>query len=311
MYHALIEARIPFDMVNDRLLTADKLKDYKLLILPNIAALSNNQCQQLKKFVHAGGSIVTTFETSLYDENGSQRKDFGLADLFGVSFSGFVEGPMKNSYLKFNPANGSNKFHPVLSGFENAFRVINGIWRLNVKPHMDFPSPITLIPSYPDLPMEHVYPLQPDTNTRELYLREVGKGRVAYIPWDIDRTFWNILNVDHGRLLGNIFNWSLNEELPVNVRGKGILDITAWQQDRSMTVHLVNFTNPMMMKGPFRELLAVGEQSVTIKIPKGSNVRKVKLLVSGEVPQFEISDRHVKLSVPNILDHEVIALDVS
>jgi hypothetical protein len=310
MYHALIEARIPFDMVNDRLLDARNLENYKLLVLPNVAALSDMQCEQLHQFVNSGGSIVSTFETSLYNEKGMQRKDFGLTDLFGINFDGKVEGPMKNSYLKLNTVPGSEEYHSVLNGLEDAYRIINGVWRLNVKPKVDFPSPITLIPSYPDLPMEHVYPLHPDTDIRELYLRETGKGRVAYIPWDIDRTFWNILNVDHSKLLRNIFNWALNEAPTVEVEGKGILDIAAWKQEKSLTVHLVNFTNPMMMKGPFRELLPVSSQSVTLNIPSVSDIRNVRLLVSGEDPQYKYSNGLLKLSVPKILDHEVIAVDL-
>jgi len=310
MYHALIEARVPFDMVNDRLLDAHQLENYKLLVLPNVAALSNEQCEQLHQFVNNGGSIVATFETSLYFETGAQRENFGLADLFGVKYDGNVEGPMKNSYLKLKSESGSGNYHSILKGLEDAYRIINGVWRLNVKPQVDFPSPITLIPSYPDLPMEHVYPLQPDTDIRELYLRESGKGRVVYIPWDIDRTFWNIFNLDHGILLGNVFKWALNEESTVEVKGEGILDISAWRQENSLTVHLVNFTNPMMMKGPFRELLPVGEQAVTINIPSGSNVRNVKLLVSGEFPQYDLSDGILKLNITKILDHEVIAVDL-
>jgi hypothetical protein len=246
----------------------------------------------------------------LYDETGVRRETFGLADLFGVNFTGQVEGPMKNSYLKINPGAGPDQYHPVIRNLENAYRIINGVWRLEVIPQADFPSPVTLIPSYPDLPMEHVYPRQPDTDIRELYLRETGDGRVAYIPWDIDRTFWNILNVDHGKLLNNIFRWALNEKSLVEVEGKGILDITAWKQDTSMTVHLVNFTNPMMMKGPCRELLPVSEQAVTIRLPAGSGTGSVKLLVSGEVPEYEYKNGVLHLVVPEILDHEVIAVDL-
>jgi hypothetical protein len=293
------------------LLDADQLENYKLLVLPNIAALSDTQCKQLHQFVYNGGSIVATFETSLYDETGAPRKNFGLSELFGVSYTGKVEGPMKNSYLKFNKESGSSDYHPVLKGLENAFRIINGVWRLDVTPQTEFTSPITLIPSYPDLPMEHVYPRKPDTEIRELYLRETGNGRVAYIPWDIDRTFWNILNVDHGKLLNNVFRWALNEDSPVEVEGNGILDITAWKQKNSLTIHMVNFTNPMMMKGPFRELLPVGEQKVSLKIPKRSSVQNVKLLVSGEKPQYDIIDGFLKIKIGKILDHEVVAVDIS
>jgi len=310
MYHSLIEARIPFEMVNDRLLDAEHLKPFKLLILPNIAALSEAQCEQLRKYVQRGGSLVATFETSLYDEWGKRRRDFGLADLFGVSYKDRVEGPMKNSYLRLKSDSNPGRFHPVLSGLKDAYRIINGIWRLDVKPMLDFPSPITLIPTYPDLPMEHVYPRKPETDIREVYLRELPKSRIAYIPWDIGRTFWEIMNVDHGRLLRNIISWTANEEPPVQVTGPGVLDVTVWRQKQSMTVHLVNLTNPMMMKGPFREFIRIGEQKLQVKIPQGTKIKKIHLLVGDKSPDYETRDDIVSLSVPSILDHEVVALDL-
>lgn len=311
MYHALVEARVPFEMVNDQLLDAEHLKPFKLLVLPNIAALSETQCEQLRQYVKSGGSLVATFETSLYDEDGKRRRNFGLADLFGVSYNERVEGPMKNSYLRLKSNSRTGRFHPVLNGLQDAYRIINGIWRLDVQPNLDFPSPVTLIPTYPDLPMEHVYPRRPETDIREVYLREIGESRIAYIPWDIDRTFWEIMNVDHGRLLRNIIEWAANEEPPVKVTGAGILDVTVWRQKQSMTVHLVNLTNAMMMKGPFREFIRIGEQKLQIKIPRNTNVKKIRLLVSDKIPDYQTRDGIVLLSVPSILDHEVVALDLA
>jgi len=310
MYHALIEARIPFEMVNDRLLDAEHLKPFRLLILPNIAALSEAQCEKIRQYVQGGGSLVATFETSLYDEWGKRRRDFGLAELFGVSYNNRVEGPMKNSYLRLKSDSKTGKFHPVLNGLEDAYRIINGIWQLHVVPKSDSPSPVTLIPTYPDLPMEHVYPRKPNTDIRGVYLRQLGKSRVSYIPWDIDRTFWEIMNMDHGRLLRNIINWTVNEQPPVKVTGSGVLDVTVWRQKRSMTVHMVNLTNPMMMKGPFREFIPIGEQKVQIQLPRNTTIKKIHLLVGDKTPDYKIKDGVVSLTVPSILDHEVIALDL-
>lgn len=309
MYHTLIEARIPFEMVNDRLLDAEHLKQFKLLVLPNIALLSDKQCGQLHQFVERGGSLIATFETSLYDEKGKRRSDFGLKELFGVSYDNGVEGPMQNSYLRLKQEKSTNQFHPVLKGLEDAFRTINAIHRVKVKPQSTFPSPVTLVPTYPDLPMEEVYPRIPETDIRELYLREVGAGRVAYFTGDLDRTFWQIMNLDHGTLLNNTVRWALNEEPIVEVKGPGVIDVTVWRQETSMTVHMVNLTNPMMMKGPFREFIPVDAQ-VSIKIPQDAKVKGVQLLVSGQKPVFQLNNGVVVLMVPKIQDCEIVGIDL-
>ena len=310
MYHALVEARVPFEMVHEALLTPERLDRFKLLILADAAALSDAQCAAIRAYVGRGGSVLATFATSLYDERGRRREDFGLADVFGVSFDGRIDGPMQNSYLSLETDSATGHRHAVLAGLEDAPRIVNGVFRLQVKPRVAFPSPITLIPTYPDLPMEDVYPRIAKTDVRELYLREVGPARVAYVPWDIDRTFWDVMCVDHGRLLRNLIAWTANEPPPVEVTGPGLVDVTMWRQRESMTVHLVNLTNPMMMKGPLREVFPVGPLKARIRLPEGVRPRRVQLLTAGSSPRVEASAGVMTVTVPSVDVHEVIALDL-
>lgn len=311
-YHALIEGRIPFEMVHDRLLDPEQIGRFKVLILPNIAALSDQQCNQLREYLQSGGSIVATFETSLYNEWGVARKNFGLADVFGASYKGRIEGPMQNSYLTVEKDPATGKHHPILAGLENAERIINGISRVDVEPTQNLANPpLTLIPSYPDLPMEEVFPRIEHTNVPAVYLRESGKSRVVYFPWDIDGTFWEVMCIDHGKLLRNAVDWSANEEKNVSVIGPGVLDVTVWRQKDSMTVHLVNLTNPMMMKGPFREIIPVGEQRVRVQLPPGQKASKVQLLVSGQAPRTRDSGNSIEVMVTSVGVHEVIGIDLS
>ena len=72
-YQALVEARIPFEMVHDRLLDE---APFKTLILPNVVALSDAQCRQLERFVARGGALVATHQTSLCDERGDPPREF-------------------------------------------------------------------------------------------------------------------------------------------------------------------------------------------------------------------------------------------
>ena len=310
IYQALIEMRVPFEMVHDRLLDADHLAPFKLLILPNIAALSDAQCAQLRDFVARGGRLLATWETSLYDENGEARTDFGLADLFGARYLGSQQGPLKNSYLRLERPTGSQVVHPLLSGFDGAERIINGVHWVAAEPVIPIDEyPLTLIPAYPDLPMEKVYPRVEHTEVPGVYLQRFGKGKVAYFPWDIDRTYWDVLNVDHGRLLWNAIDWALEGEKAVTVTGPGVLDVTVWLQEQSMTVHLVNLTNPMLMKGPIRELIPIGAQKVTLRLPEGKRAAGVHFLVSHDPVRYEEKDGEISLIVPSITDHEVIAID--
>jgi len=310
MYHSLLESRIPFEFVHEAFLTPDRLDRFKLLILSDAAALSDAQCRAIKDYVARGGSLLATFSSSLYDEEGRRRSDFGLADLFGVSFDGRVEGPMQNSYLSLDTDTATGARHPILQGLEGTPRIVNGVFRLAVRPTADFPSPLTLIPTYPDLPMEDVYPRVGHTTTRELYLREIGKSRVVYIPWDIDRTLWDVMCVDHLRLLRNAVEWAANEPSPAHVQGPGLIDVTVWRQRDSMTVHLVNLTNPMMMKGPLREVIPIGPQQVSVRLPDGTRPKKVQLLTAGKTVDFKIAGQLVTLTVPSIDVHEVVAIDL-
>ncbi len=311
-YQALVEARIPFEMVHDHLLDREHADQFRTLILPNIAALSTAQCGQIREFVERGGSVVATYETSLYDEWGVRRQDFGLASLFGASFSGSEEGPMLNSYLTLKKDPSTGQYHPLLAGFEDATRIIDAVHRVQVEPEGEsLYSPLEVVPSYPDLPMEEVFARPQKTGDAGVFLRQLGRGRVVYFPGDLDRTFWEVLDVDHGKLLRNSVLWATNEPAPVEVEGKGVLDISVWSQQSSMTVHLVNLTNPMMMKGPLREIIPIPSQRLRIRIPDGRRVTRVRFLVAGKDAPHRKQGNSILLDTPAIGVHEVVGLDLA
>ncbi|MGA8183024.1 MAG: hypothetical protein WB819_05210, partial [Terriglobia bacterium] len=101
-----------------------------------------------------------------------------------------------------------------------------------------------------------------------------------------------------GKLLRNAVAWATNEPAPVSVEGPGVMDLSVWTQKNSMTVHLVNLTNPMMMKGPVR-----------VRIPEGRRIAKVHLLVGKSAVPFRQRNDAIELEVPSVGLHEVIAID--
>ena len=87
-FRAASEEHLPLTLINDWDVEAAALAQYAVVLLPNAAALSAAQVAALRQYVQDGGGLVATGETSLCDELGRPRKDFALADLFGVSYRG-------------------------------------------------------------------------------------------------------------------------------------------------------------------------------------------------------------------------------
>ncbi len=305
-YHALLEARIPFEMLAPgTAFDAASLAPFRVLALPNLASLSAAQCEQLTAFVRNGGGLVATHETSLDDERGARRGDFGLAALFGASFAGRVIERQQNAYL-----NVEDPAHPLLAGLRDAGRIIHGVKRVEIHAPPGWRAPLMTVPSYPDLPMEEVYPRETRTDIPGVIVRSVGAGRVVYFPWDIDRTFWEVMSPDHGTVLANAVRWAANEEQPLRVEGPGLIDVALWRQASSVTAHLVNLSNPMMMKGPFREVLPVGSQKVRLRLPEGTTARAVRFLVGEAAAEWRQSGAWIETATPPVGLHEIVAVDL-
>ena len=260
-YHALIEAKLPFEFLSDQMMTADGLDRFKVVILANATCLSDAQCGLLRDYVARGGAIVAASDSSLSDENGQRRSNFGLADVFGATLAAPPRGPVKNSYIALNGD------HPVNAGFGPAQRIIGGTRLIGVAAAADAVLPFLAIPDFPDLPMEEVYPRE-EPRGAAVICRE-APGRVVYFPWNIGGIFWEVLAGDHQRLIENAVRWALKDRPRVEVSGKAVLDVAVRESGDGLAVLLYNLTNPHMLKGPAREVWPVGAQAVSVALPNG------------------------------------------
>ena len=95
---ALIENHIPHDFIADDQVSKERLARYKVIILANVRSLSDAELELIKEFVGNGGNIVATYETSLFNSDGIKRQDFGLAEVFGCSFTGEKINTRKDFY---------------------------------------------------------------------------------------------------------------------------------------------------------------------------------------------------------------------
>lgn len=81
----LARAHIPFRAISNESINYNGINT---IVMNNIMYTTQAENDRIRKFVEAGGTLVATGMTSLYEPDGTHTGDFGLADVFGVSFTG-------------------------------------------------------------------------------------------------------------------------------------------------------------------------------------------------------------------------------
>ena len=333
--NALIRARIPYLPVHADAVD-DAPGDLRVLVLPNVAAMSDEQCAQVRRFVERGGGVVATGQTSRYDEWGDARPDFALADLFGAHATGRHHGSSgpsdpgwdvwaAHTHLRLTPSTrargdgpgaaavpadvpaggtGAPVRHPVLAGFD-ATDILPFAGRLEfVRTDEGAQVLATLVPPFPIYPPETAWMRRPESGVPALVVNESAGGRVAYLPADVDRCFGRSHHPDHAALLANAVRWAAAEPMPLAVEGAGLLDCHLYRQDGRLVLHLVNLTSAGTWRAPLHELVRIGPFHVDVRVPAADGA-SVRLLVGGEEVPATVADGVVGFDVPGILDHEV------
>jgi len=301
LYYALLEGRFLFDFVHEEQLEPASLQKYSALLLPNIALLSDLQLQQLRAYVEAGGSLLATFETGLYDERNRKRAESGLAGLLGIRSAGQIIGTTGNAFMAR-----IEKPHAILEGFTATNWIAGAEYRLPLAP-VDDPI-LTVVPGSVAYPPELSYPDPSHTREPAVVLRERGKSRLAYFPGDVDRTLWHSGHTDLSRLLRNSIRWVAGGDEPVAIAGEGFIEPFAWETEAGFAVHVLNYTNPAAHRGWIREFYPIGEQRVRLRLPEGRKASRVELLrAAAEVP-FQAAGGAVTFAIPEVVDYEVAAV---
>jgi hypothetical protein len=332
---ALIRARIPYLPVHADHIARD-VEEHKLttLVLSNVGALSDSQCEAIRRFVASGGGLVATGETSLYDAQGQKRDDFALADLFGAHATGVHHGAStddraswdewgQHTYLRMSPErrrwaygpsmgdepDDDTPRHDVFAGFEATDTLPFGGRLEVVRPDADAQVPLTMIPPFPIYPPETAWMRTTTSDVPALVLNErPGQGRVAYLPADLDRTFGRSRLPDHARLLANVVRWSANGAIPLQVEGPGFLHCALYRQEGRHILHLVNLTGHESGFAPAYELWPVGPLTIRICVDTGATT--ARLLVAGTSADVSMHDGWAEVTVPSVADHEVVVIDV-
>jgi hypothetical protein len=328
MTQALLKARIPYLMVHADHIERDA-SQFSVLILPNLAVMSDEQVAAVKTFASHGGSVIATGETSRYNEWGDKRDDYALADLFGAHITPDqtkapaekLSGDSYHTYLRLlpemrkrvdGPTSGTEpeltgNRHEILKGFDETDIVAFGGLLNPLKLDPGTEVLLTFIPQFPVYPPETAWMRVPKTNIPGLILN-LSK-RVAFIPADIDKQYGKDNMPDLGNLLANVVRWASNNDADLEIDGPGMIDCHLYKQPGRMVLHVVNLSNAGAWRAPVDELTAIGPLKVRVKLPKDVKGKTVNSLVSTTHPIVaEVKNRYSYFQIKSVLDHEVIVL---
>jgi hypothetical protein len=307
MYYALLEGRVIFDLIHEDDLAGGDLGRYNLIILPNIAVLSDAQAAGIRQYAAKGGSVLATFETGFFDESGKRRNAAVLGDLFDFRLPDGYRGPKGQVFYTTL----EQPQHPILQDFKELKRLPGGEYYVPVQAtggHV-----MDIFPPFPNGIPEMVY-YQPraemnnegqPTGLPALIVREKGNGRLAYFPTDIDKNTWTSGSADLSKLLQRTVEWLLNGKAGIAVEGKGDVEVFAWETEPGFAVHILNYNNPNMTKSSNRRLYPIGEQRIHLELPKGVTISRASLLRAGRELPFKQDGSRIECVVPSVVDVEV------
>jgi hypothetical protein len=133
-------------------------------------------------------------------------------------------------------------------------------------------------------------------------------GRVAFLPADLDTRFGRDNLPDHGNLLANLVRWAAQDEIPLAVEGRGLVDCHLYRQSSQFILHLVNLTSAGTWRAPVDQLIPIGPLRVKVRLPQDFRPGKVQQLVSGASAPLAVREGWAVFDLKSILDHEVAVI---
>ncbi len=306
-YAMLGPSQLLTDVVFDEHLTEDYLKNYKVLFLSNSVCLSGKQCAAVENFVHQGGTLIATHQTSLLDEIGVPRDNFGLAELFGLDYAGLeAEGKDHAVVYVLQDQNLIDEFGPFMCFTGRASSVTpragSELGVIATRCSIEAPNPV-----------DHYDPNgEYDSGDLVITVRPAGEGEVIYINGDVGGSFERNPYPALKRFVARIVE---RVTPPIEVRAPKTIEVTAAiRESGELQVHLINNPAPHLPDSIgaaasthffVEEPMPVHDVDIcfndfdvdTARLPLAG----VELEVRGSVPS---------ITVPRVELHEVVVVDL-
>jgi hypothetical protein len=271
MERVLVEKHVPYGFCTDVTFSALRLAGSSLLALPNVACLSDEHCAAIRAWVAAGGSLLATYKTSLYDERGASRGDFALSDLFGVSYAGRDEDTRRDCYQWV-----LDRRSRLLAGLGDTDMLAAGgsTAMVDLRSTSNAKAVLAHVPVIVNQPPERAWREKIPSEHPSLVVNRFGKGTVVYLASQIDKNVMTSGHEDFRMVLGNAFDVLLGRRSSLTTDAPQCVSVSllaSLSQPGSYLLSLVNSASTPYR--PLRRLVPVFDISVVLRLPAGAGYR--------------------------------------
>lgn len=107
--------KIPYSILPEQSLTEELLKDYPLLLLPEVYVIEESTKKLLERYVENGGILISSGQSGLWNRDSIRRPSSSIADLMGIGDSAIHEEYQANRWAAYLKSSGCVDFHGLLS----------------------------------------------------------------------------------------------------------------------------------------------------------------------------------------------------
>ena len=311
-YSALQEAHIPFDVISDKLVTAERLARYRTVVISNLACVSDAVAAALDGYARGGGGLIASFEAGCNGLDGTPRQTPAFATTLGVTWGGKREG-LKSSYAKLE-----DRSDPLLEGIGDTDLIPNegALIEVRAPGHV---VPLTLIPpviahSGATISIPEYSAIRSTTDIPVVVRGTCGRGRVVYFANTMEALYYHYGFPDLGCVLANAVRWAAGEPQELEVDAPNYVDVTHMGQPDRTLVHLINMSlNKPLNTGwrhPGQNLVPVSNIKLRLRLTQaGQRVAAVRLATNGEKLAIIMRGSVCEVTVPKLVDHEIAVFE--
>lgn len=313
---ALLEDHIPFLPIWT--LTADRLKNFQVLVLPNAACLSAEEIGCVREFVKNGGGLVCNQKTSLYDQDGNRLDDFGLSDVLGITHYGDTSA-YSRVYSKFDMSGDIAARIPE-DGMMSSWGTLQ-----KVQPRKGASVAATIVYPLTEATGKRfvnimVNPPAVETDIPASVLNSFGKGKTVYFAGSIDRDYLKLNFPELKWLMADAVRSVSRAPLRLALEAPSCVEMTAFEREkeRQLVIHLVNFQPEIGRTvaygyGSFETRHIIQEtlpvHDLRLKVKTDTDVVSIKLQPENVELGFEIEDGFASLTIPKLQNHSMVVVE--